>query len=307
MVSAVVCTRDRPDSLLRTVRSLLRDDATSFQLIVVDQSDSPASEQALMASGADRRLRYVHSRARGKGAALNEALRLSDDPIVVCTDDDCEAPPGWVGDMAAVLVSQPKAAIVFCNVTAPGHDRNAGYVPAYERQSDRRLTSLADARHGIGLGAGMALRREAILKLGGFDETLGPGSRFGSGEDWDLSVRALLSGWHVYDTAHVSILHHGFRTLTEGRGHALRDWVAIGALCAKPIRAGHLSAVPLALWMFAREALWPPLGDLFRFRRPRGMARIRGFISGFGQGIRMSVDRRTLLFRTLPEKSTAIL
>jgi len=300
MVSALVCTRNRPDSLLRTVRSLLSGDAETFTLVVMDQSDGPATEQALLELGGDRRLQYVRSRARGKGAALNEGLRLTANPIVVCTDDDCEAPSGWVEAMARVMESQPTAAIVFCNVTTPEHDTGLGYVPAYQRVSDRRLTSLADARKGIGLGAGMALRREAILRIGGFDETLGPGARFGSGDDWDLAVRALLSGWHVYDTAQVSILHHGYRTFAEGRSHAFRDWVGIGALCAKPIRAGRFSAVPLAFLLFSTEAIWPPVRDLFQLKRPSGIARIRGFVQGFWQGMRTPVDRRTLLFRTRP-------
>ena len=78
--------------------------------------------------------------------------------------------------------------------------------------------------------------------------------------------KALLSGWHVYETAHLSILHHGFRTLAEGRQHARRDWLAIGAVCAKPLRAGHFSAVVLALWYFSWYALWPVWHDLLRLR-----------------------------------------
>jgi GT2 family glycosyltransferase len=200
-------------------------------------------------------------------------------------------------DMARVVESQPRVAVVFCNVLPPPYDRSTGYIPAYERRSDRCLSSIGQARHGLGLGAGMALRREAVLAFGGFDETFGPGARFASGDDWDISLRAMLRGWQVYDTADVSILHHGFRTLAEGRAHALRDWIAIGALCAKPIRAGHLSAVILAGWLFVGEALWPPLRDLLRLRRPSGLSRIVGFVRGFTGGLRTRVDRKTILFR----------
>src|SRR4051794_25791050 len=167
MVSALVCTRHRPDSLVRTVRSLLADDDRSFELLVMDQSDGPDTEDALRPFRGDTRLRYLRSRARGKGAALNEGLRLARGEIVVCTDDDCEAPRGWIGSMARGLDGQPRAAIVFCNVTADRHDRTVGYVPAYERRSDRVLSSVGDACRGIGLGAGMALRRDAILAIGG--------------------------------------------------------------------------------------------------------------------------------------------
>jgi glycosyltransferase involved in cell wall biosynthesis len=296
IVSALVCTRGRPGSLLRAVRSLLASDGAHFELLVIDQSDGPESEQALAAL-ADPRLRYVRSRARGKGAALNEGLRLVRGDIVALTDDDCEAPPGWAEGMARALEAQPAAAIAFCNVTAEPHDRKAGYVPAFERRRDRLVRSIGASLGELGLGAGMAVRRAAVVAIGGFDEAFGPGARFGSGDDWDISHRMLLSGWHVYQTAQLSILHHGFRTFAEGSEHARRDWVAIGALCAKPLRAGHVRAIVTPLWYFSVLALWPPVRDVLRLHRPSGLSRIAGFVLGFAQGLRTPVDRKTLLFR----------
>jgi GT2 family glycosyltransferase len=297
VVSALVCTRNRPDSLLRTVRSLLNPSQAPLELFVVDQSEGRESQEALSEFESDLRLRYVRSHARGKGAALNQGLRLATSGVVVCTDDDCEVPPGWPIKMAEVMAAHQKAAVVFCNVKAPEHDRAAGYVPTYERCTDRVLHSIADAKRGFGLGAGMALRREAVLAFGGFDETFGPGARFSSGDDWDLSVRALLLGWQVYDTTEVSVIHHGFRTFAQGREHALRDWLAIGSLCAKPIRAGYFSAMSLALSLFFVDALWPPVADVLRLRRPSGLSRIVGFVRGFLEGVRTQVDRKTLLYR----------
>ena len=296
-MSAVVCTRDRPDSLLRTVASLLASAGADFELLVIDQSDGPESGEALASGFSDSRLRYLHSHARGKGAALNEGLRLACGDIVASTDDDCEVPPGWAAGMAQALEAQPTAAIVFCNVAAGPHDRTAGYIPAFEQRRSRLLCSIGASRGELGLGAGMAVRRAVVLALGGFDESFGPGARFGSGDDWDIAHRLLLSGWHVYETAHLSIVHHGFRTFAEGSDHARRDWIAIGALCAKPLRAGHVDAVVVPLWYFSVLALWPPLRDLLRLRRPSGLARIVGFSSGFLQGLRTQVDRKTLVFR----------
>jgi glycosyltransferase involved in cell wall biosynthesis len=296
LVSALVCTRNRPEDIGKAVRSLLASAEDEIELIVIDQSDDGRTEAALAAFASDRRLCYVRSSSRGKGAALNEGLRRSRGEILVCTDDDCEAPAHWVVAMGRTLEQQPTAAVVFCNVVAPPHDRSAGYVPAYERQHSRLLRSIAATVGGHGLGAGMALRRQVILDLGGFDEALGPGARFPSGDDWDITARALLRGWHVYETAELGIVHHGFRTLEQGRKHARRDWIAIGAVCAKPLRAGHWNAVVVPLWEFSAHAIWPPLADAFRLRRPRGVARIAGFIEGFAAGLLTPVDRKTLLF-----------
>ncbi len=295
-VTALVCTRDRPESLVRTIRSLLASDDVQFELVVIDQSDDPESAQSLAPFASDPRLRHVRSSSRGAGAALNEGLRLARGEILAVTDDDCEAPPGWVAAMVRVLGEQPTAAIVFCNVMASPPDQRAGYVPAYQRRRSRLVRSVGATCAGHGLGAGMALRRDVVAALGGFDEALGPGARFHAADDWDIAFRVLLSGWHIYETSDVSILHHGFRTFAEGREHARRDWIGIGALGAKLLRARHFGAAAVLLWEFSAHALWPPFADLLRLRRPRGLARIVGFVQGLGQGLHMPVGRKTLLF-----------
>jgi len=304
MFSALVCTRDRPEQIERALRSLLAD-AGASEVIVVDQTDGSGTEAAVARLAGDARLRYIRSRRRGKGAALNEGLRLARGAIVVCTDDDCEAPPGWVHAMGQALEMHPSAAITFCNVIAPPHDRRAGYVPTYERRRSRLLRGIAATCAGHGLGAGMALRREALLAMGGCDESIGPGARFPSGDDWDLAHRVLLRGWHVYECAELSIVHHGFRSFAEGREHARRDWIAIGAVCAKPLRAGYWSAAVVGLWEFTAHALWPPIGDLLRLRRPRGFGRVAGFVQGFFAGLWTRVDREKVLFEAAPPRARA--
>jgi GT2 family glycosyltransferase len=294
--SAVICTRNRPGPIVRAVESLLRDISESIELIVIDQSDGPETERALDSNRADSRLRYFRSSPRGKGAALNEGFQVARHSIVVCTDDDCEVPLRWVTGMARVLQSQPTAAIAFCQVLPVPYNRQLGYVPAFELRASRLVRSVVQARSGLGLGAGMAVRRDFVLSIGGFDESFGPGARFPSADDWDMAVRALLSGRHVYETSELAVVHDGFRTFEEGRSHARRDWMAIGACCAKPLRAGYVRAVVVPLWLFSTRALWPPVTDMLRLRRPSGLARIAAFLQGFARGLMTPVDRKTLRF-----------
>lgn len=296
-ISVLVCTRNRADSLLRTVRSLLATDLTDYELIVIDQSDA-ASAPPLPEVVRDPRLQYVLTASRGKGAALNEGLARARADIVVCTDDDCEVPAGWAAAMTRALEAQPTAGMMFCNVVAAPCDWTAGYTPGYERRESVLVRSLIGTCAGHGMGAGMAVRRDLVLKMGGFDVTVGPGGTFPSADDWDIEHRFLLKGWHVYESAELAVVHHGFRTLEEGRAHAYRDWFAIGGVCAKPLRAGFMSAGVVAVWYFATYAVWPVFGDVLRLRRPRGRSRIAGFVAGFVRGIGTPVDRATLLFRS---------
>jgi glycosyltransferase involved in cell wall biosynthesis len=303
VVTAIVCTRNRPESLTRAVDSLLRPGAEALELIVVDQSDGAQSQEALSGFADDPRFRYIRSQARGKGAALNEGIRLARGAIVVCTDDDCIAPPGWIMAMARALESQATAVVVFCNVEPIPYDTKLGYVPKHEVKENRLLRSLsAVCKTGLGIGAGMALRRDFAMGMGGFDETFGPGARFPSADDWDIGLRALLTGKHVYETSEISIVHDGFRTMEEGRKHVWRDSLALGAVFAKPLRAGHAKILIVAIWVFSTRAIWPPIADALRLRRPRGVVRIAGFLQGFSLGLRMTVDRKTLRFCSAPGK-----
>jgi hypothetical protein len=55
------------------------------------------------------------------------------------------------------------------------------------------------------------LRREVALALGGFDEAMGPGARFGSAEGNDLVCRALARG-----TRPATLQSCGWCTRTSG-------------------------------------------------------------------------------------------
>lgn len=296
-VSALVCTRNRPAPVAHVVASLLADKSEPLELLVIDQSDGEDTKRALEPFESDTRFRYLRSKARGKGAALNEGIRASQGEIIVCTDDDCEAPPGWVMGMADALRKNPTAAIAFCSVVPVPHDKSAGYVPAYQLERNRLLRSISAICGGLGIGAGMALRRDFAVSMGGFDESFGPGARFPSADEWDIAMRALLSGRHVFETAELEIVHDGFRTFQEGRAHARRDWIALGAVCAKPLRARHYRAVVVPLWLLSTKALWPVVSDVLHLQRPRGVTRIAAFIEGFGRGLLNAVDPRTLHFK----------
>jgi glycosyltransferase involved in cell wall biosynthesis len=296
LVTCVICTRNRAAPLAHVVASLLAGESEPFELLVIDQSDGEDAERALDPLRGDSRLSYHRSSQRGKGKALNEALALARGQILVCTDDDCEAPAGWVSGMAKALASQPQAAVAFCQVLPVPHDRSAGYVPAYLLSQSRTLRSISEMCGGLGIGAGVAFRRDFVESIGGFDETFGPGGRFPSADDWDIAMRALLSGRHVFETAELSIVHDGFRSFEEGRAHARRDWLALGAMCAKPLRAGHWEAAVVPIWLFSAKAVWPPLADVLRLQKPRGIGRITAFVRGFAQGLSTRVEAKTLRF-----------
>jgi hypothetical protein len=277
-----------------------------LDLIVIDQSEGSETGRLLKEPAENPGLRYVHSMTRGVGPGLNEGLRLARSPYIIRTDDDCVVQADWVAEMAAILDANPGVALVFCNVIAEPYDRNAGYVPTYEPRRTRILRSPLATCRGRGLGAGMGFRKDAILAIGGLDPLMGPGGRLGSADDFDLELRVLVSGWQVVDTAELAVVHHGFRTFADGRDHAIRDWLGLGACLGKLTRTRHPSALVLAGWELSAHAILPALVDLIHFRRPRGLQRIVSFCRGYGKGLTAPVDFRTMRFISESEIAATI-
>lgn len=288
--------------MVDTVASILANTHPNFELVVVDQSKDNQTMEALTSFGADPRLRYLKSTTIGKGDALNTGLRETKGSTIVMTDDDCTVPPNWLETFASIFVAYPKVAVAFCCVEAGEHDRAAGFVPDFVRSGDRMLTTMHDARHVRGLGAGIAVRRDMIEEIGGFDHMLGPGSKFHDCDDRDIAIRALLAQHHVFETSTIAVKHFGFRSWQQGPQLARRNFLGIGAAYSKFLKCGRIELMYIPAREFIKYALWPPIRDVLHLRQPRGIVRITAFAEGFIDGLRTPIDRATMLFVEQPKK-----
>lgn len=282
--------------MVDTVASILANTHPNFELMVVDQSKDNQTMEALKSFGADPRLRYLKSTTIGKGDALNAGLKETKGSTIVMTDDDCTVPPNWLETFASIFVTYPTVAVAFCCVEAGEHDRAAGFVPDFVRTGDRMLTTMHDARHVRGLGAGIAVRRDMIEEIGGFDHMLGPGSKFHDCDDRDIAIRALLARHHVFETSTIAVKHFGFRSWQQGPQLARRNFLGIGAAYSKFLKCGRIELVYIPVREFIKYALWPPIRDVLHLRQPRGIVRITAFAEGFIDGLRTPIDRATMLF-----------
>jgi glycosyltransferase involved in cell wall biosynthesis len=297
LMTAAVCTRNRGSRITCTVESILASAHPHFELLIVDQSTNDEAADALVPFLADRRLRYVRSATQGLGRARNLCLQEARGDVIAFTDDDCSVPPDWLAKMAEVFAEQPEVAVAFCNVDAAPYDASTGFIPAYMRRGDRLLSTIRDKCTARAIGAGIAVRRAMAQAIGGFDERLGAGAEFPSCEDGDMAVRALLRGYKVYETSRVAVLHYGYRTFAEGTALSRRDWIGIGAAYAKPLTCGYWRFLPVPAYEFFVVALWPLVRSALRLQKPRGFARVTGFLQGLRLGWKTPVDRETLRFR----------
>lgn len=236
-LAVVVCSRDRPDQLQRSLRALRIQDTDD---IVVIDSASTTSATAEVAAAAD--VRCVRADLPGLAHARNVAMRATTTDVVAFTDDDCEPEPGWATAIRAQFdaseADDERLGFTVGRVLAAGDGEPVSVVldafPRTYRKAD-------DPSH-IGHGANLAVRRDCWDALGGFDDMLGVGSMLRSGEDTDFLWRALRDNWIGRYDPHATVAHEQWR----GRRSALRTsygyGVGAGAVRTKVRRLGGATA-----------------------------------------------------------------
>ena len=283
LVAVVVSTRDRGDRVVSTVRDVLSDDHSNLELVVVDQSEDDRTEQALIPLLGDPRLQYVRSATKGLASSRNVGIEHAHSELIGMTDDDCELPAGWLSRLVEAFGIDERIGLVFGNVLPAAHDPTAGFVPSHVSDAPALARDISEKNKIQGVGACMGMRRDLWQRLGGFDSMLGVGAPWRAGEEVDLTIRALLAGYQVYQTSAWAVVHHGVYAWGEGRALITGYWLGTGAAFGKNFKRNPIPITGLLLelaprWMLGRSPVAASLGDSsYRWLRLRSFA--RGFVA----------------------------
>jgi glycosyltransferase involved in cell wall biosynthesis len=198
-ISIVVPTRDRPDSLARSLEALVRqDDVDGCEIIVVDDgSRQPESITALVNAVPGARL--VRGPGRGPATARNLGARAARGKWICFTDDDCEPERAWAAALAARLAEGAAAA---GGVTVPVSEARL-LARASERVSASVTEfSFRDSGPPFAPSNNLACRADVIEALP-FDE------RYSSagGEDRDWCARLAASGRELVREPNAVVAH----------------------------------------------------------------------------------------------------
>ena len=278
-VSVVVCTRERPDLLKKTLESVTEAAAgvPGTDVIVVEQGARHAAD---VCAELGLHATVISDAGFGVSRARNLGMRAAHGELVLFTDDDCEVPPGWVRAHADAL---------------RGSDAVASFGPTRGVRYDERYDPVAlPARHRsdsppwmVGHASNVAVKRSALVAIGGFDERIGPGSGGpAAGEDADLIVRLLREGPVVTGTG-APIQHMDEGWAKDVRAKLLGYEVGAGAWIGKALREQ-----PRAALTFLRARIRLQGATLAHARDSGDRSLTRGaftgaFARGLMAGIRM--------------------
>ena len=194
-VSVIIPTFNRARILERCLRALPRD----VEVVVVDDgsSDGTASVPAQVGHPL---LTYVWKENGGPAAARNLGAELASGEILVFTDDDCVAMPGWPWPLANRLFREPSSVGGVGGRVLPLAD---GWVGRYST-FHHILEPPPSCSYLV--TANCAYRRKAFDGADGFDESI----RKPGGEDPDLAFRVRARGYRLaFEPA--AVVRHDYR------------------------------------------------------------------------------------------------
>ncbi|MFV2196593.1 glycosyltransferase [Nocardiopsis sp. LOL_012] len=216
-VTVVVPTRDRPELLRRTLRSIDGQDYPGrITTIVVFDNDQP--DPSLARSGGDRPVRVVtNTLTPGLAGARNTGVLAADTDLVAFCDDDDTWLPDKLRAQVRVMVAEPDTEMVCCGIRV-----------VYDRTESERVLDRTSVTFGDLLGSRLTelhpstflIRRRAMVDGCGTVSEEIPGSY---AEDYELLLRMARRG------PIRNVPEPGVRVLWHRRSHFAGRWKTISS------------------------------------------------------------------------------
>jgi GT2 family glycosyltransferase len=228
LVTVVVVCWNSADVLGRCLRQLLEQDYGNYEIVVVDDgSDDETRAVAERELGGGRGKVVASPVNRGCPHARNLGLRHAKGEIVAFIDADGFAAPSWLGELVAAFAGDETiggvASTVFfaddplaINGAGGTVNRQGWAADLSMNESYERAELAAEALYPM--GCGMAVRRAAVERVGGFDDRM-----LNYYDDVDYGVRLWRAGYRVV-VAGEAWIDHGFGQGGGGESARKRLW-----------------------------------------------------------------------------------
>ena len=182
-ISIVMAAYQAADTIGEAVASALAQTVPPLEVIVCDDGSTDDLEAAL--APYRERIVLLRSEHGGAASAWNHALRSASGELVLRFDSDDVLLPGALEALGELAAARPDLDLLSTDVEFEVDGELAG------RFYDENPFPMADQRAAIlerCFVGWPAARRERLLAVGGFDESLRNGS------DWDAWIRMILDG-----------------------------------------------------------------------------------------------------------------
>jgi len=200
VISVIIVTHNRKDSLAETVRSVRAQDYTDYEIIIVDNGSEDGTEESIRDAFPDI---HCHRLDKNAGAPYgkNTGAEQSSGKLLFFIDDDARLKETDIFSRAVPLFEKdPDLAVVFGKVCEQGSQT----VPHKNFFSFQKTETVYPRMvyTPLFLGGITCIRRAAFVEAGAYDS-----SYFYQAEEFDLSIRILDTGNKILFVPDFTLLH----------------------------------------------------------------------------------------------------
>jgi glycosyltransferase involved in cell wall biosynthesis len=184
--SVVIPLYNRADIVAKTIESVLDQDFSDFEILVVDDGSKDDPEPAVAAFG-DSRIRFIRQENAGGGAARNRGIEEARGRYIAFLDSDDQFLPGKLSIMAATLPADDGLTILYSQMQV---DRG---VDRYWVRPERGIRDGEDVGEYL-FCANQFMQTSTLVVPAGLAKQVRFDPALKKGQDLDFAVRLQVAG-----------------------------------------------------------------------------------------------------------------
>ena len=222
--SIILGTLNRSVEITNCLQSLRNQTETDFEIIIVDQSDNLETQQAIEKFN-DLNIRYYRVDFKGLSKARNYGMQHASGDYFCLVDDDAEYRSDYltvVNNYSAIYHHAVLSGIIISNIDHKTPFIDCSKVDNLHTFSSKELLRYAPS-------AALVFPQILYKAIGDFDERLGVGNNFASGEETDYLLRAIDCGFQVIHCKDM-VVYHPIKNSSKNYKSIIQHAMGKGAL-----------------------------------------------------------------------------
>ncbi len=195
--SVIIPTYNNEQKIERAVNSVVKQTCNSWELIIVDDGSTDATEDKLKSFLSEHNnIKYFKQANKGVTVARNTGVEFATGEFICFLDSDDEVKENWLSDFQGL--KKANTGYISCGYLLNGEER---YPKQNKKISGYKYSSLAGS---------FALKKDIFDKIGGYDFNLK------QSENWEMTARAIefcqLNNLGIVHTDHSNLIYHHEKT-----------------------------------------------------------------------------------------------
>ncbi len=223
--SLIMATIGRTFEVEDFIKSLLAQKYKNYELIVLDQNSHRKIEKIIEKYTSSMSIKYIRSNEKGLSLNRNKGLKVAEGDIVAFPDDDCEYSDDILEEVKKIFESHLELDIISTKTLEKG--KNYGIGEMKKKDCNISQSNILETVKSITIF--IKIKKGSIK----FDELLGAGKEFGSGEETDYILKHLHQGYRGRFFSDLVVYHPAKRGNYNNLEREYKYALGFGALCKK--------------------------------------------------------------------------